>query len=64
MHQQAPLYWRASTACGLRKSGLPGPRGRRVVRILPSFSKGYVGRRLRGEPTAMDCGFVRGRRRE
>eukprot|EP00959_Pyramimonas_sp_CCMP1952_P264926 5539691-Pyramimonas_sp.AAC.1 len=28
-HQQTTLYWRASSACRLRKSGPLGPRGRR-----------------------------------
>eukprot|EP00959_Pyramimonas_sp_CCMP1952_P274897 5746576-Pyramimonas_sp.AAC.1 len=31
----APLYWSISRGCALHKSAQPGPRGKRVVHVLP-----------------------------
>ena len=60
--------WHRSEGAALKKSSMPGPKGKRVVHILDPVGKGFfagmVSRRAPAPPTMMDHGFLANRRKE
>eukprot|EP00959_Pyramimonas_sp_CCMP1952_P060856 1271163-Pyramimonas_sp.AAC.1 len=60
----APLYWNVSRGCALYKSAQPGPKGKRVVHVLPVVGKSFFAELLPNELPPEDYGFQRRRRRE
>ena len=46
----APLAWHHSSGVNLHKSNKPGPKGRRVVHVLPSMGKQFLNVPMRRKP--------------
>eukprot|EP00959_Pyramimonas_sp_CCMP1952_P242210 5062855-Pyramimonas_sp.AAC.1 len=63
-HEQVPLYSNKSRGANIPKKLEVGPKGVRVVHVLPFAGKAFFSNKLKVVPAVADHGFVRHRRRE
>ncbi|CAK0841417.1 unnamed protein product, partial [Prorocentrum cordatum] len=61
---RTPSHWHHSTAVGLRKSGAPGVKGKRVVHVLDPVGKCLYADVLEVPADVGDYGFIKHRRQE